>query len=132
QCGGGKHQTDGEQETEGDEQEDQRVDPRSHPVADGVQRKDGGDGGHQYAPTLPSPASGGGGFGDQPAGQRVHGEDVEDADDAERETNGELGRAEDRDKGRQHVGLDRAEVVPAALDDREPAVQDVDGGDAPR
>ena len=60
QCGGGKHQTDGEQETEGDEQEDQRVDPRSHPVADGVQRKDGSDGGHQDTPTLPSPASGGG------------------------------------------------------------------------
>ena len=59
-CGGGKYQTDGEQEAEGDEQEDQRVDPRPHPVADGVQRKDGGDGGHQDTPTLPSPARGGG------------------------------------------------------------------------
>ena len=123
-----------EQEAEDDEEEHERVDPRPHAIADGVQRKHRGDARRQQgAPTLPSPASGGGIFdvGEEPAGQRVHGQDVEDSDDAQRETDRELGRAEDRDKGRQHVRLDRAQVMAPTLNDRQVAAQDVDGGDAP-
>ena len=123
-----------EQEAEGDEEEHQRVDPRPHAIADGVQRKHRGDARRQQgAPTLPSPASWGGisDVGEEPAGQRVHCEDVNDANHAQRETDRELGRAEDRDKGRQHVRLDRPQVMAPTFDDRQVAAQDVDGGDAP-